>query len=38
MEKNENQLVFFNNNAQKVCNNVNEQRCIWPPKVEDKKC
>lgn len=37
MEKNENQLVFFNNNAQKVCNNVNEQRCIWPPKVEDKK-
>ena len=36
MEKNQEQLVFFCDNAKKVCNNVNEQRSIWPPKVEDK--
>ena len=31
-----NNLVFFNKKAKKVCNNVNEYRSIWPPKVEDK--
>lgn len=31
-----NDLVFFNKNAKKVCDNVNKFRSVWPPKVEDK--
>ena len=30
-------LVFFNKNAEKVCDNVNNFRSVWPPKVEDKE-
>ncbi len=29
-------LVFFNENASKVCDDVDKLRGIWPPKVEDK--
>ena len=29
-------LVFFNKDAKKVCDNVNNFRSVWPPKVEDK--
>ncbi|MCI9016870.1 MAG: hypothetical protein HFJ53_06880 [Clostridia bacterium] len=32
-----NNLVFFNTNAKKVCDNVNNLRSMWPPKVEDNK-
>ena len=31
-----NNLVFFNKDAKKVCDNVNNFRSVWPPKVEDK--
>ncbi len=30
-----NGLVFFNKEAKKVCDNVNNFRSVWPPKVED---
>ena len=30
------ELVFFNEKASKVCNDVDELRGVWPPKVEDK--
>ena len=29
-------LVFFNKDAKRVCDNVNNFRSVWPPKVEDK--
>ena len=32
-----NNLVFFNKKAKKVCDNINNFRSIWPPKVEDKE-
>ena len=32
-----NNLVFFNKNAKKVCDNINNFRSIWPPRVEDKE-
>ena len=32
----ENKLVFFNENAKKVCDDVNKYRSVWPPEVEDK--
>ena len=31
-----NNLVFFNKDAKRVCDNVNDFRSVWPPKVEDK--
>lgn len=31
-----NNLVFFNNNAKKICDDVNNLRSVWPPKVEDE--
>ena len=30
-------LVFFNKDAKKICDNVNDFRCVWPPKFEDKE-
>ena len=30
-----NNLVFFNKDDKKVCDNVNNFRSVWPPKVED---
>ena len=32
-----NDLVFFNKNAKKLCDNVNNHRSVWPPKVEDRE-
>ena len=32
-----NDLVFFNKNAKKLCDNVNNYRSVWPPKVEDRE-
>lgn len=32
-----NDLVFFNKNARKLCDNVNNYRSVWPPKVEDRE-
>ena len=29
-------LVFFDKNARKICNNINNYRSIWPPKVENQ--
>ena len=32
-----NNLVFFNKETKKICDNINNFRSIWPPKVEDKR-
>ena len=30
-----NDLVFFNKESKKICDNVNDFRSVWPPKVEN---